>query len=107
MKTPESYEKDDICKYLVSIASWFFRPYMAGFGKSGVPDIVACVPMTITQNMVGMKFGMFVGIELKREGKAPTALQEARMAEIRDAGGFVCWGTAERVIPILKKLPYE
>lgn len=106
MKTPESYQKDDICKYLVSIASWFFRPYMAGFGKSGVADIIACVPMTIEAHMVGMRIGVFTSIEVKREGKEPTALQDARMTEIRDAGGFACWGTAERVIPILKKLPY-
>jgi hypothetical protein len=106
MKTPESYEKDDICKYLTGIASWFFRPYMAGFGKSGVPDIVACVPITIEAHMVGMRVGVFVGVEVKRDGKTPTALQTSRMGEIQDAGGFACWGTAERVIPILKKLPY-
>jgi hypothetical protein len=106
MKTPESCEKDDICKYLVSQAAWFYRPYMAGFGKSGVPDIVACVPMTITPAMVGMRIGVFVATEVKREGKAPTKLQETRMKEIREAGGFAVWGTAERVIPILKKLPY-
>ena len=95
MKTPESYEKDEICKYLVSQAAWFFRPFMSGYGKAGVPDIVCCIN------------GKFVSIEVKREGKEPTALQEARMKEIREAGGFACWGTAERVIPILKKLPYE
>jgi hypothetical protein len=106
VKTPEGYEKDDICKYLVSLASWHFRPFMSGYGKSGVPDIVACVPMTITPEMVGMRVGIFTSIEVKREGKAPTALQNTRMAEIKDSGGFACWGTAERVIPILKKLPY-
>ena len=37
----------------------------------------------------------------------PTKLQMARICEIKDAGGFATWGTAERVIPILKKLPYE
>ncbi len=107
MKTPESFEKDDICKYLVGIAAWFFRPYQAGYGKSGVPDIVACVPMTITQEMVGMRVGVFTSIEVKREGKEPTALQDARITEIKDSAGFATWGTAERVIPILKKLPYE
>jgi hypothetical protein len=105
MKTPESYEKAEIKKYLVSIGAWHFSPYMAGYGKSGVPDIVACVPVTIEAHMVGMRIGVFVGVEVKRNGKTPTALQTSRMGEIQDAGGFACWGTAERVIPILKKLP--
>src|ERR1700675_1440389 len=103
MKTPEAYEKDDICKYLVGIAAWFFRPYQAGYGKSGVPDMVPCVPITIEAHMVGMRVGVFVAVEVKREGKAPTGPQTARMAEIKDSGGFACAGTAERVIPILKK----
>ncbi len=106
MRSPEAWEKDEIAKYLVEIGSWFFRPFMSGYGKSGVPDIVACVPMTIEAHMVGMRVGVFVGVEVKREGKEPTKLQDSRMTEIKDAGGFSTWGTAERVIPILKKLPY-
>ena len=64
MKTPESYEKADIKKYLDSIGAWHFSPYMAGFGKAGVPDIVFCYQ------------GRFGAIEVKREGKTPTKLQE-------------------------------
>jgi hypothetical protein len=107
MKTPEAYEKDDICKYLVSLAAWHFRPFMAGYGKSGVSDIIACIPVTITPEMVGMRIGVFCGIEVKRDGKELTALQNERMTEIKDSGGFAVWGTAERVIPLLKRLPYE
>lgn len=106
MRTPEGYEKDDICKYLVSQTAWHFRPFMSGYGKSGVPDIVACVPMTITADMVGMRVGVFTSIEVKREDKKPTKLQDARMDEIKYSGGFAIWGTAERVIPILKALPW-
>lgn len=92
MKTAESYEKDEICKYLISQDAWFFRPFMSGYGKSGVPDIIACIR------------GRLVSIEVKREGKEPTKLQWQRIQEIRAAGGFACWGTAERVIPVLKNL---
>lgn len=106
MKSPEGFEKDEIAVFLTGLAAWHFRPFMSGYGKAGVPDIVACVPMTITANMVGMRVGVFTSIEVKREGKEPTKLQDTRMAEIKDSGGFACWGTAERVIPILKKLPY-
>ena len=92
MKSPEGHEKAAIKKYLVSIGAWFFSPFMSGYGKSGVPDIVACVN------------GRFVSIEVKREGKEPTKLQDTRMAEIRKAGGYAVWGTAERVIPQLRRL---
>lgn len=86
MKSPEAYEKDDICEYLDSIGAWYFRPLMGGFGKSGVPDIVGCDDI------------WFFSIEVKREGKEPTPRQETRMQEIRAACGFACWGTAEKVI---------
>lgn len=86
MKTPESFEKAEICKYLDSIGAWYFKPMMNGFGKAGVPDIIACWR------------GYFFGIEVKREGKKPTALQERRMAEINEANGVALWGTAEKVI---------
>lgn len=90
MKTPESYEKDEIKKFLRSIRAWYFMPLMAGFGKSGVPDIVACIK------------GTFWGIEVKRKGKTPTVLQTRRMEEIIHAGGKIAWGPAEKVIPEIK-----
>lgn len=86
MKTPEGYEKDDICKYLDSIGAWYFKPMMSGFGKSGVPDIIVCLN------------GKFFSIEVKREGKNPTPVQTRRMEEIIKAGGIALWGTAEKVI---------
>ncbi len=86
MKTPESFEKAEICKYLDFIGAWYFKPYMAGFGKGGVPDIIVCFK------------GKFIAIEVKREGKNPTPLQERQMEEIRQAGGKTIWGTASKVI---------
>jgi len=90
MKTPEGYEKDEICKYLDSIGAWYYRPYMAGYGKSGMSDIVACID------------GLFWAIEVKREGKAPTKIQRQRMDEIEKAGGYAVAGPAACVIPHLK-----
>ena len=86
MKTPESYEKQAIKKYLDSIGAWYFSPYMAGFGKSGVGDIVGCYNSA------------FFSIEVNREGKEPTKIQERHMAEIEAAGGMAFWGPAEKVI---------
>ena len=85
MKTPEGYEKDEICKYLDSIGAWCFKPMMTGFGKSGVPDII------------GSYDGFFFAIEVKREGKKPTPIQELRMKKIRKAIGKTFWGTAAKV----------
>ena len=86
MKTPEGYEKDDIKKYLDKIGAWYFCPLMAGYGKSGVPDIIGCFRST------------FFAVEVKRPGKTPTPIQKRRMAEIRAANGVTFWGTAEKVI---------
>ena len=86
MRTPEGAEKADISKYLDRIGAWHFSPFMAGYGKSGVADKIACIN------------GIFWSIEVKREGKEPTKLQYRRMAEVTAAGGRACWGTAEKVI---------
>ena len=86
MKTPESFEKADVDKYLESIGAYILKPTTFGFGKSGAPDRVCCY------------LGYFAGFEIKREGKEPTAIQNRRMKEIREAGGVAFWGTAEKVI---------
>jgi hypothetical protein len=92
MKGPEGYEKDDIKKHLDGYVigrheCWYFCPYMSGFGKTGVSDIVGCYR------------GKFFCIEVKREGKEPTPIQYRRMAEVEAAGGKAFWGTASKVIP--------
>lgn len=86
MRTPEGREKDKIKKHLASIGAWGFSPYMTGFGKSGVPDLCACIA------------GKFWGIEVKRESALPTRLQILRMSEIKKAGGMAAWGTSAKVI---------
>jgi len=92
MKTPEAFEKAAVCKYLDSLSlCWYMKPATFGFGKSGVPDIIVCLG------------GRFVGLEIKREGKPPTAIQMRRMAEIRVAGGLAFWGTAEKVLKELNE----
>jgi hypothetical protein len=92
MHSPEWFEKRDIDKYLESIGAYVVKPATFGQGKSGVPDRVCCI------------HGTFVGIEVKRPGKDPTAVQERRMGEVQQAGGIAIWGTAEKVIGELKAL---
>ena len=91
MKTPESIEKAEIKKYLDLIGAWHCSPQTWGLGKSGAPDIVACIK------------GIFWGIEVKREGKKPTELQLNRAVAIRNAWGVATWGTAEKVIQQIEK----
>ena len=92
MKTPESYEKAEIDAFLRGLGpavAWWFNPYTAGFGKSGVGDKLVCL------------CGAFWSIEVKRPGKNPTAIQDRRMNEVRAAGGHAVAGTAEVVIQVL------
>ena len=90
MNTPEKYEKEAICEYLDSIKAWYCKPATFGYGKSGVPDIIACID------------GQFWGFEVKREGKKPTPIQLRRGSEIQEAGGLWVAGTAEIIIDYLK-----
>lgn len=92
MHTPEFYEKQAIKKFLDKIGPercWYFMPLMAGYGKSGVPDII------------GSLNGTAFGVEVKRPGKEPTAIQMRRMHEIARTNGLAVAGTAEMVIQAL------
>jgi len=76
MTTPEKKVKDKVKKILGEHDAYYFMPATGGFGKSGVPDIVACYK------------GKFLGIECKANGGKPTALQEKNLAEIMNRGGI-------------------
>lgn len=94
MRSPESYEKEEIKKFLDSLGAecWHYAPFMKGFGKNGVPDRVGCFR------------GRFFSVEVKRDAiKQPTAIQNRRMKEIRDAGGWTVAGPASVVIPAFKR----
>lgn len=97
MKSPESYEKTAIDKFFKPMIEdgslWVHKTFTGGYGKSGVPDYVGCC-----RHRAGKMFA----IEVKREGKAPTALQWKRMEEIEAAGGKAFWGTAAKIIPEFK-----
>ena len=76
MTTPESKVKQKVTKVLKEIGAYYFYPATGGYGKSGVPDVVACYR------------GRFFGIECKAGGNKPTALQDKNLSEIEKAGGF-------------------
>jgi hypothetical protein len=80
-------------KMLDSHKAWSYAPIQTGMGVHGIPDRIACVPITITEAMVGQTIGLFIGIEAKRPGRrgeknaGATGQQLDQLREIIDAGG--------------------
>lgn len=87
--TPEGRVKAGVRRVLQAWGAWFFMPVPTGRGVAGVPDFVACVPVQITEEMVGHVVGVFVAVETKAPGKGSnvTPLQERQINAIREAGG--------------------
>jgi hypothetical protein len=75
MTTPEVKVKKQIRKILDEHGAYYAMPIGTGYGNSGVPDFLVCCG------------GEFLGIEAKAGKNKPTALQEAHLQRIRDAGG--------------------
>lgn len=75
--TPEGKVKLAVKKLLDEFRIYHFSPFMAGMGRAGVPDIIACYN------------GKFLGIECKAGKGKVTALQERELDAICAAGGFV------------------
>ena len=73
--TPEGKVKRKVVEVLKKHEVWYFFPANNGFGKSGIPDIIAIVD------------GHFMGIEVKSATGRPTELQKICGKQIEDAGG--------------------
>jgi len=74
--TPESKVKKQVVSILKGHGAYFFYPVTGGYGRSGVPDIVACWK------------GRFIGIECKARGNVPTQLQMKNLYDIAERGGI-------------------
>ena len=65
-----------IQRYLKTVPRCFcWKEHGGMYGTAGIPDIIACID------------GRFFGFEVKTETGKPTALQEAMIRKINDAGG--------------------
>ena len=95
MATPESKVKKQVKKILDDLGAYHFSPMTAGFGRSGVPDIIACYK------------GRFIGIECKAGKGKTTALQEKNLSEIRAAGGVALVVNEENVDQLTQLLKSE
>jgi Holliday junction resolvase len=74
-QTPEKRVKEKVVSVLKSEGVYYFFPATHGYGRSGVPDIIACVS------------GHFFAIECKAGGGKLTALQTREIEAIRRCNG--------------------
>ncbi len=98
MSTPESKVKSAVVKLLKAHNVYYFFPATHGYGRSGVPDIVACVR------------GRFIAVECKAGKNEPTALQQREIKSIQTAGGIavvVREDNVDLVETIIKELKDE
>lgn len=99
-RTPEGAVKDKVVSILKAEGAYYFFPATHGFGRSGVPDIVACVN------------GQFLAIECKAGKNKPTALQIREIESIRHAGGVAVvaneenWDMLTEMVRKLKAVPH-
>jgi len=73
--TPESKVKKRVREMLDKLGIYHFMPPANGFGRAGIPDIIACMD------------GHFIAIECKAGSGKTTALQDRELNAILNAGG--------------------
>lgn len=73
--TPEGKVKKKVLEMLTANGAYYCMPVTGGYGRSGVPDIIACL------------HGKFLAVECKAGKGKTTALQEKALADIQKAGG--------------------
>lgn len=92
--TTENDVKKLVKKVFDDAGAWSYAPIQTGMGAHGIPDRVGCVPVTITPEMVGQTFGLFVAVEAKRPGRrgeknaGATGQQVEQLQGILDAKGI-------------------
>lgn len=84
-RTPEKAVKDQVVSIFKTESVYYFFPATHGFGRSGVPDIVACVN------------GWFLAVECKAGKNKPTALQVREIEAIRRCNGVAVVVNEENV----------
>ena len=105
--TPEGKVKKAVKAVFADNEIWYYMPVQNGMGTVGIPDLVACAPITITEEMVGMRIGVFVAVETKAPGKEKntTANQKNVLRGISNAGGeAIVTDNTSRVLDALGSL---
>ena len=76
--TPEGKVKAEVKKVFKAHNIWSYMPVQNGMGCVGIPDLIACVPLKITKDMVGKTIGVFAGVETKAPGKIKNTTENQR-----------------------------
>jgi hypothetical protein len=95
MMTPEAKVKAKVKKILDDINAYHFSPQTGGYGKSGVPDIIACYK------------GRFIAIECKAGKGTLTALQKYNIDQIKSNQGLaivINEGNIESLLALVKEI---
>ena len=74
--TPEAKVKKKVVRILKEAGAYYFYPVTGGFGRSGVPDVVACYK------------GRFIGMKINAGKNKPTPLQQKNLDDITKEGGL-------------------
>jgi Holliday junction resolvase len=92
--TPEARCKQRVRKILDAANVYYFLPPGSGYGRAGIPDIIACVN------------GFFLAIECKAGKGKTTALQDRELERIQAAGGttMVIYDTEEDMLRLQLEL---
>lgn len=98
-RTPEGKVKDKVTAILREEGAYYFFPATFGLGRSGIPDIIACIP----------PYGRFFAVECKAGRNKPTTLQVQEIEAIRVHGGAAIvaneenWDTVREFVRKLKR----
>ena len=90
--TPEAKVKKKVVQILKQRGAYYFYPVTGGYGRSGVPDIIACYK------------GRFIGIECKAGTNKPTALQQKNLTDIKLADGIALVVNEENIEEVCRTL---
>lgn len=72
-----------------TMKGWVFKVHGNEFTGSGIPDLVGCIPMKITADMVGKTVGIFVALEAKRDhNEDASIIQLQTIEEIKSSKGY-------------------
>ena len=106
--TPEGRVKQAVRKVLQNHDCYYFFVMSNGMGRTGIPDIVGCIPTVITPDMVGKTIGQFMAIETKAPGKLKnvTANQRRELTSVAEHFGLaILADKAETVDQAIKGRP--
>lgn len=104
MKEPETEKavKELVKDWYREHRAWSYAPIQNGLGEHGIHDRIGCVPVVVTEEMVGKQIGLFVSVEAKAPGRrgeprrGMSAHQQLKLEEIRKAGGIsICCDGAQ------------